>query len=395
MKAAASQNTKSKLLRLDLLKIGFVLDDSLDKTDGVQQYILTLGRWMSAQGHQVHYLVGETTRTDVVAHSLSKNVKVRFNRNKMSIPLPANRQRIKQLLETEQYDVLHIQMPYSPQLAGRIIKLAPKATAIIGTFHILPYGYIEAIGTKMLSMFMSRSGKRFDTLLSVSGAAHDFAKRWYGIETKILPNVIDRTLYKAKHIHHKGFKIVFLGRLVARKGCMNLLDAISLLPESIRSQTQVFIGGTGSLQRRLVQQAESLNIHNQVFFMGYIDEIDKAAFLGQADIAVFPSLGGESFGIVLLEAMAAGAGVVIGGDNPGYASVLGSIPKSLIEPRPRKIAERIELLLRDTELKARVHEQQQILVSQYDVSAVAPQLITIYNRAIAKRGLKGNNSRHD
>jgi len=375
------------------LKIGFVLDDTLDKPDGVQQYVLTLGKWLTSQGHEVQYLVGETKRSDIAAHSLSKNIQVRFNGNRMSVPLPANRNRLKVLLEREQFDVLHVQMPYSPQLAGRIIKLAPEPTAIIGTFHIVPYSLLEALGTKALSLFLKKSGQRFDACLSVSSAAKRFAKRWYGIETTVLPNVIDLKNYKVKAKSHKSFNVVFLGRLVTRKGCTQLLEAVSLLPERVRDQINVIIGGTGPLQRRLVRQAEHLNIHNHVFFMGYVDEQDKPAFLAQADLAIFPSLGGESFGIVLLEAMAAGAGVVMAGDNPGYGGVLGKLPRSLFNPtKPREIAERLELLLRDAGLRQELHSAQQALVKQYDVSVVGPKLVKTYYQAIAKRPAKRHNS---
>ena len=69
------------------MKIGFVLDDTLDSTDGVQQYVLTLGKWLKDQGHDVHYLVGATKRRDIPGvHSLSRNMSVRFNGNRMSMP---------------------------------------------------------------------------------------------------------------------------------------------------------------------------------------------------------------------------------------------------------------------------------------------------------------------
>ena len=72
------------------MKIGLVFDDSLDSTDGVAQYVLALGDWLDDQGHEVHYLVGETHRTDLPnLHSLSRNVRVTFNGNKLGMPLPA------------------------------------------------------------------------------------------------------------------------------------------------------------------------------------------------------------------------------------------------------------------------------------------------------------------
>jgi phosphatidylinositol alpha-mannosyltransferase len=80
------------------LKIGFVFDDSLDKPDGVQQYVLILGRWLATQGHDVHYLVGETKRTDLQnLYSLARNVNVKFNQNRMAIPLPAKLAPIKEI----------------------------------------------------------------------------------------------------------------------------------------------------------------------------------------------------------------------------------------------------------------------------------------------------------
>src|SRR5688572_10061763 len=120
------------------LRIGFVLDDRLDKPDGVQQYVKLLGGWLSAHGHDVHYLVGESPGLkDQNIHHLGRTVKVRFNKNRMEIPLPANRRNIKKLLAEKEFDVLHVQMPYSPMLAARVIKNAAPTTSVVGTFHIL------------------------------------------------------------------------------------------------------------------------------------------------------------------------------------------------------------------------------------------------------------------
>src|SRR3989344_1271873 len=99
------------------MKIGFVLDDGFDRLDGVQQYMLTYGQWLTKEGHEVHYLVGETTHSIIPnLHSLSRNLKVRFNKNRSSIPLKIYKNAIKKLLSEEKFDVLHIQMPYSPML---------------------------------------------------------------------------------------------------------------------------------------------------------------------------------------------------------------------------------------------------------------------------------------
>ena len=112
------------------VKIGLVLDDSLDRTDGVQQYVLCVGQWLQLRGHEVYYLTGETTRTDPKRiHSLSRNVKVRFNGNQLSVPLPASYSKLRRLLTQLDLDVLHVQVPYSPFMAGRLLRLVgPRAS---------------------------------------------------------------------------------------------------------------------------------------------------------------------------------------------------------------------------------------------------------------------------
>lgn len=97
------------------LTIGLVIDDSLDRPDGVQQHVLTLGRWLTGKGHTVHYLTSTTQRTDIPRiHSLAKNLPITFNGNRLGIPLPADRSAIRQLFTDVHFDVLHINMPYSP-----------------------------------------------------------------------------------------------------------------------------------------------------------------------------------------------------------------------------------------------------------------------------------------
>jgi len=99
------------------LKIGLVFDDSLDSSDGVAQYVKDLGGWLSGQGHEVSYLVGETKLTEWrggKVYSLSKNQAVYFNGNRLSVPLPANSRRIRELLNAKNFDIMHVMVPYSP-----------------------------------------------------------------------------------------------------------------------------------------------------------------------------------------------------------------------------------------------------------------------------------------
>jgi phosphatidylinositol alpha-mannosyltransferase len=121
--------------------------------------------------------------------------------------------------------------------------------------------------------------------------------------------------------------------------------------------------------------------------LGFIDEADKPALLASADIAVFPSLYGESFGIVLIEAMAAGSGVVLGGNNPGYASVLGAMPEALFEPKKyQAFSKTLKHYLTNSIAAQELHNNQQVAVKQFAVTNVGPKVVTMYVTAIdAKR----------
>ncbi len=215
------------------MKIGFVLDEGLDKPDGVQQYILALGTWLRATGHEVRYLVGQTSRTDIAGlYSIPKNIKVRFNGNAVTVPVFASTKKIKQTLKQEQFDVLHVQAPYSPVFGAKVIKYASAETAVIGTFHILPYGKISSVGTRLLGLWLKSSLRRFDSFVSVSRPAADFAQSTFGINSAVIPNMVNLAEFKPSKPaprSKKQFHILFLGRLVERKGCRQLLRALKIL----------------------------------------------------------------------------------------------------------------------------------------------------------------------
>jgi phosphatidylinositol alpha-mannosyltransferase len=374
------------------MKIGFVFDDSLDKPDGVQQYVLIMSRWMISQGHEVHYLVGETTRTDLPnLHSLSRNVKVRFNQNRMAIPLPAARRPIRELLAREQFDVLHVQVPYSPALAGRIIAAADPKTAVFGTFHVAPHGSMVTFANKLLGMWVRPTLRRFDMMTATSVPAQQFAKQTFGIDSEVvpLPLDLDSFTHAEPFARYKLSKnVVFLGRLVERKGCQYLLKAVARIktdgawPEGAR----VIICGTGPLEQQLRDEAESSGIATTVEFAGYISEEDKPRYLASADVIVYPSTGGESFGVVLLEGMASARGALLAGNNPGYASVLAPRPDSLFDPYDTPaLAEKILSLLVDSRARSDAHDWQQQFVQQFGVATIGARTLDLYQQALHKR----------
>lgn len=374
------------------LKIGLVLDDGLDVPDGVQQYILSVGEWLISRGHDARYLVGYTARTDLPhVHSLSRNLKVRSNGNRMSIPLPTSRSKLRKFLKREQFDVLHVQTPFSPFMGGQLVTLADERTAVVGTFHILPNSAWITVGTYALGLWSYRALKRFDTMLSVSPAAAQFARRTFRVNSQISPNVIDYSRFHdakpLKKYDDGVLTILFLGRLVPRKGSQTLIEAVAeLVGRKDLPKFRVVICGKGPLEANLREAIEFHKLDGLVELTGFVTEADKPRYYASADIAVFPSSAGESFGIVLPEAMASGNAAVLAGDNPGYRSVMEPQPDLLFAPRnPVLLAEKLAKYLKDSERRQEMAAWGTDYARRFDVETVGRKLVAIYEAALQNR----------
>jgi phosphatidylinositol alpha-mannosyltransferase len=372
------------------MKIGFVLDDTLDTADGVQQYVLLLGSWLQTHGHEVHYLTTKSSRQDVDnLHSLGKQLRVKFNHNVVPFALPSSPRKIADVLEREQFDVLHIQMPYNPAFGARVISLAPSHTAIVGTFHIAPYSGAEKTLSKALGYWLKPSAGKLDAAMSVSKPAQQLAQESFGLQSVIVPNMVDVASYKLADSlqSHQPTEMIFVGRLVARKGCEHFIRSLALLDIPFHAT----IVGDGHERQKLEKLARHLNLAASITFEGFASESKKRKLLAGANIAVFPATGGESFGIVLIEAMAAGSCIVLAGDNPGYTSVMGSLTEALVSPsKHQTFAQKITSYATDKKAAQKLYDAQQELVKQYDVNTVAEQVLVIYDKAIAEHAKKSH-----
>ncbi|NEG70140.1 glycosyltransferase family 4 protein [Bifidobacterium choloepi] len=380
------------------LTIGFLFDDTLDVLDGVQQHIVTLGTELARRGHDVHYLVGETHDSPMPnTHSMARNVQVRFNGNRMRIPLPASRAGIRDVLAANDFDILHVQAPYSPFMSGEVLSMAAPWTGVVATYHIASADPVSRLGGMALGLLNRPTHRRVDEVVAVSAVAAEYATATAGVTGSVIPNPVDVGRFSTPAAHRaaaardtaRAPHVVFLGRFVERKGASLLLDAIEygererLFPDGLH----VTFAGKGPLLDECRARAASLR--TPVEFLGFVDEEDKPALLASADVAVFPATGGESFGIVLLEAIAAGAGVTLAGDNPGYRSTFRDSEAMLFPVTPqdhaRALATKIRAAVTSPEWAADVHARQQDLLRRYTVQTVADQVERVYARAIAKR----------
>ena len=380
-------------------RIAFVFDDTLDVLDGVQQHIVTLGKELARRGHDVHYLVGQTEHSPVPnTHAMSRNVMVRANGNRMRIPLPASRRLIARTLAEGGFDILHVQAPYSPFMAGRVLEAASPDTGVVATYHIAVSDPLSAVGGMALGAINAHTHRRIDEVIAVSDVAARYAAITAHTRARVIANPVDVRMMRDRaaaadngtlNSDTVAPHIVFLGRFVKRKGADILLDAIEYGEQHrlFPAGTHVTMAGKGPLLDACRHRA--VGFDTPITFTGFIEESAKPALLRSADVAVFPATGGESFGIVLLEAIASGATVTLAGDNPGYHFTLLGDTDALFPVHGRDaariLAERIARAINDTTWAKQVHAREALLLDRYDVRTIADQVEQVYMQAIAKR----------
>jgi len=377
-------------------KIALVFDDSLDRADGVQQQLWLMGRWLAKHDQPAVYICSSTAAKEVEGLpviSLSRSLGVRANQNRLALPYPISQRTAQRVLAEQDIKLLHIMLPFSPWLGGRLVSAAQAAgVPVVGTFHTYPSNLAQRWGSRAYGALFGRRLRGFKRVFSVSSATADSVKRLYGVDSVVMPNFVDMSAFSTppqvgkKARTAKPQQLVYVGRLVERKGPQHLLTALGRLKgRGELGDLHTTIIGDGPLRNRLQSQANAQGLGSNVTFAGFVSEASKAQMLAGADLAVFPATGGEAFGIVLLEAMAAGA-LVLGGDNPGYRSVLNQ-PLQLVNPtNPEEFAARIRRLLSDWSLRQKLLKAQHELLPIYDVEHVMPKLLKAYQQALAPKG---------
>jgi phosphatidylinositol alpha-mannosyltransferase len=375
------------------LRIGLVYDDTIDRYGGIAVYVTTLGAALGRRGHHVELLLGSSALASfegVPVRSLARNVGVHFNGNALSMPAWSRGTRLDRALRRGRFDVLHVQVPYSPLMAGRLLTRVGGRCAVVGTYHVASEHLLPRVGAAALRVLKARSASRFDAMVSVSEVAAAFAARWSGIDAPhIVPNLLDVSRVRREVAAAAGrprHDVVFVGRLVPRKGCGELLEALGYLKRLAEGRPpRVAIVGDGPLRRRLERRARALGLTDSVTFHGAVDDRRKFALLSGARVACFPSTFGESFGVVVLEALAAGAEAVLAGDNAGYRELLGE-PRALVDPRdPAAFGSRLSRFLDEDRLREEIGRRQRRLLVRCDADAVTDRIVDVYRSALRGR----------
>lgn len=372
-----------------MLRIGLVIDDGLDRPDGVQQIVLTLGRRLTALGHEVHYLTSTTERTDLPRlHVLGSTLSVKFNGNRLGTPLPASRAAVRRLLAEVPFDVLHVTMPYSPVLAGRVVSAAHPRTAVVGSFVIYPQDAPTRWGIRALGRLERRRLRRFDAISALSAAAQESVREAYGREVPVIGGPVELAEVPAGTAARSDadpVRIVFLGRLVERKGPRELLAAVAAMPPTARPWT-LTLAGRGPLLADLRERARAAGVADRVEFPGFVAEEDKAALLAGADVVALPSTGGESFGMSVVEALADAGGVVLAGDNPGYRTPMTGLEDQLVDPRKTAaFAATLARWVDDPDARAAARAPQRAAAQRFEAGEITRQTLAWYDEALAAR----------
>ena len=373
------------------MRVGIIVDDSIDSPNGVQQIVHTTGTWLASNGAEVHLITSESSSRPAYAASvtcLGSARTVRFNGNVTGVPIRVDRKRARAIATTLDLDVLHVHAPYSPLLAHEVIMGASRNCGIISSFHMAPRGWLQKAGTRALGEIVKASVCRISHFVSDSPTSAELLRSAWKRDSIMIPNPIQLTSAEGAVEENakdgRRLKLVFLGRLVPRKGCREFIRALSLLSQRARDQIQVAIAGSGPEGECLRRMVKDEGLDKIIEFCGQVSELEKRDLLALADIAVFPSMYAESFGMVLVEAMAWGRASILAGDNPGYRYLLSAAPDALVDVRDHHgFSIALARLVEDAKWRQDLVVRQRSVLPSCDIESIGPQLVSIYEDALA------------
>ncbi len=315
------------------MKIGLVSPYDWSYPGGVQDHIAHLASELRSRGHSVRILTPATgARARQVEYGLYRlgwAAPVRVNGSVARISIaPDVKGRIRNLLEREQFDVLHLHEPFASALSLTILHLAGVSNALhVGTFHAYARRGLTSTSEWAYASakpFLGRYFRRLDGRIAVSRPAYEYVSHFFPGQYRIIPNGVDVQRFRPgiaplpRYADGK-LNVLYLGRIEQRKGAKYLLRAIPIIRQHY-PDTRFIIAGEGPLRpafEKFVTQAG----WRDVVFPGRVPSDALPALYASADVFVAPNTGGESQGVVLLEALAAGRPVVAS-DIPGFRSVI-------------------------------------------------------------------------
>lgn len=369
------------------MKVGLILDGNIDFPGGVQTYVKGLYRFLVENGHQVLIIAGgnagKTEEAGFKVIRVGKTYKMKGIGTQISAHLSWVRKKtVRRILEKENFDVIHLQALFG-LLGMRFLDLSLAKK--VATFHNYYEPGMLPLTVSLFSPLYRHYFKKLNGRIADSKPAEEFARLIEKGDYVIIPPGIEQKKFKKTSESDPSKKelvtILFMGRLDKRKGIMFLLDAFKKVQDEV-SNTRLLIVGDGPQAKEAEKFVRKHKLDN-VNFVGFVEDEDLPEFYAQADIYCSPACFGESFGIVLLEAMASSLPIVAFA-NAGYKEVIkGKGAQFLVEPKDTNgLTEALLTLIKNEELRKEISNWSLNEVQQYSWDRVGKKILGFYHKLL-------------
>ncbi len=372
------------------MKIAIFTPYNIFKSGGVQEHVKNQARVLRNRGHNVTIItpkprgkkvtdapkgvifLGRSTRIKTPS-ATSADVSVTLDAEALALEMQ------------KKYDVIHVHEPLVPIAARQILSYFEGSALRVGTFHAALPGNV--FGKSLFTTYKTYARTvlpHIDAITAVSPAAIGYIDKYTDLPISYIPNGIQSSMYRARKIDRDENLVLFIGRIEKRKGVRQLVKAFREL-KKLKPTVYLKIAGEGPLKKSLQQYVIDRGIKD-IEFLGYIDDDAKLDLLSRCSIYTSPALYGESFGIVLAEAMSMQAPIVAH-LNPGYCWVLRDTGRlSLVDCRdPLAYARRMEIMMEDVDLRKLWQKWAKKSVKQYDYEKVVDAYEELYKAHLSKK----------
>ena len=363
------------------LTIGIVCPYGWDTPGGVQNHVRDLAEYLIAAGHKVSVLAPVIDETKIPAYvtSAGKPIAIPYNGAVARVLFgPIAFARVRQWIAQGDFDILHLHEPAIPSIS--LLACWAAEGPMVGTFHAAAKRQkaIFAIGPILEPVIEKLSAR-----IAVSEAARATLTEHLETDAVVIPNGIYADRYRDGTPQEKwqGNTLGFIGRFEEpRKGLSVLVDALPIISR-FAPDVRVFIAGPGDPDE-VIKSIDS-QLRSRFTFLGKISEQDKANFLASISLYIAPNTGGESFGIILAEALAGGA-TVVASDIPAFDSLLnhGQYGEIFESESSTDLAKRVIDLLRDENRRVELGKVGKAHAQQFDWKVVADQIFSIYEMSL-------------
>jgi phosphatidyl-myo-inositol alpha-mannosyltransferase len=363
------------------LKIGIVCPYGWDTPGGVQNHVRDLAEYLIAAGHNVSVLAPVIDETKIPSYvtSAGKPIAIPYNGAVARVLFgPIAFARVRQWIAQGDFDILHLHEPAIPSIS--LLACWAAEGPMVGTFHAAAKRQkaIFAIGPILEPVIEKLSAR-----IAVSEAARETLTEHLETDAVVIPNGIYADRYRDGVAQEKwqGNTLGFIGRFEEpRKGLSVLVDALPIISR-FAPDVRVFIAGPGESDE--VIESIDPQLRSRFTFLGKISEQDKANFLASISLYIAPNTGGESFGIILAEALAGGA-TVVASDIPAFDSLLnhGQFGELFESESSTDLAKRVIDLLRDEKRRIELGKAGKLHAQQFDWKVVADQIFSIYEMSL-------------